>query len=131
MIHGDLKPANLLIGGDRRVKLADFGSVLTWSEAGGRWEGPLNGTPAFRAPETLAHPADLSPQVGLVSAGIGALLCRSPASERVQGPRMLVLCALEAFARRVLLHAFLDLPGRRMRVEAGLLGWLGVESATS
>jgi len=64
VIHGDLKPANLLIGGDRRVKLADFGSVLTWSEAGSRWEGPLNGTPAFRAPETLAHPAELSPQVG-------------------------------------------------------------------
>ena len=82
VIHGDLKPANLLIGGDRRVKLADFGSVLTWSEAGNRWEGPLNGTPAFRAPETLAQPAELSPQVRWVSAC--AAIRRSPAAERVQ-----------------------------------------------
>jgi serine/threonine protein kinase len=63
VIHGDLKPANLLIGGDRRVKLADFGSAMTWSEASASWEGPLNGTPAFRAPETLAQPAALSTQV--------------------------------------------------------------------
>ena len=64
VIHGDLKPANLLRAGDGRIKLADFGSALTYAAGcgGGRWEGPVNGTPAFRAPETLQQPSRLSAQ---------------------------------------------------------------------
>ena len=62
VIHGDLKPANLLRAGDGRVKLADFGSALTYVAASGRWEGHVNGTPAFRAPETLQQPSRISVQ---------------------------------------------------------------------
>ena len=64
VLHGDLKPANLLRSSDGLVKIADFGSALVYSEDEGMFEGAVNGTPAFRAPETLTAACKLTRKVG-------------------------------------------------------------------
>jgi serine/threonine protein kinase len=56
VVHGDLKPDNLLIGGGGRVKISDFGSA--WVARGppaGALTTAFAGTPAFAAPECCAH----------------------------------------------------------------------------
>ncbi len=51
VIHGDIKPANILITDDNRVKLMDFGMArLTKREAAGN---SLSGTPAYWCPEQI------------------------------------------------------------------------------
>ncbi len=52
IVHRDVKPANLLLGDDGSVKLADFGvAATTDSELTGT--GEVLGTPAYMAPEQL------------------------------------------------------------------------------
>ncbi|CAL4909383.1 unnamed protein product [Urochloa decumbens] len=46
VVHGDVKPRNVVIGADGRAMLADFGCAR---RAGSK--GPIGGTPAFMAPE--------------------------------------------------------------------------------
>jgi serine/threonine-protein kinase len=51
VIHGDVKPANLLITDDGRVKLMDFGMARLASRDSGAT--PLLGTPAYWCPEQI------------------------------------------------------------------------------
>ena len=51
VIHGDVKPANVLITDDGRVKLMDFGMARLASHDGGAT--PLAGTPAYWCPEQI------------------------------------------------------------------------------
>jgi len=54
IIHGDLKPANLLITESGNVKVADLGVCNVFiGEDASISNGSTVGTPAFRAPETL------------------------------------------------------------------------------
>lgn len=54
IIHGDLKPGNLLLGECERVKIADLGVCNEFfGEDASMNNGATAGTPAFRAPETL------------------------------------------------------------------------------
>ena len=62
-LHGDLKPANLLRSSEGRIKIADFGSALVYLESEDTYDGPMNGTPAFRAPETLVKQRKLTSKV--------------------------------------------------------------------
>ncbi|XP_058822194.1 calcium/calmodulin-dependent protein kinase kinase 1-like isoform X4 [Topomyia yanbarensis] len=59
IIHGDLKPANLLLSDTGSVKVADLGVCNEFlGEDAAMNNGSTAGTPAFRAPETL-HPGQL------------------------------------------------------------------------
>ena len=85
MLHGDLKPANLLRSSDGLVKIADFGSALVYSEDEGMFEGAVNGTPAFRAPETLTAACKLTRKVrGPWVMGGGLLACMRLAPSLMQ-----------------------------------------------
>lgn len=54
IIHGDLKPGNLLLGECGQVKIADLGVCNEFiGEDASMNNGSSSGTPAFRAPETL------------------------------------------------------------------------------
>lgn len=54
IIHGDLKPANLLMSDSGSVKVADLGVCNEFlGEDAAMNNGSTAGTPAFRAPETL------------------------------------------------------------------------------
>jgi serine/threonine protein kinase len=51
VIHGDVKPANILITADNRVKLTDFGMARLTSHLG--VDSALFGTPAYWCPEQI------------------------------------------------------------------------------
>ncbi len=51
VIHGDVKPANILITEEGRVKLTDFGMARLASHNGA--DSPLLGTPAYWCPEQI------------------------------------------------------------------------------
>lgn len=53
VIHGDIKPANILIGEDGRAKIADFG-VARLSQSVATHAGKIFGSPAYMAPEQLS-----------------------------------------------------------------------------
>ncbi|MFO0903343.1 MAG: protein kinase [Pirellulales bacterium] len=59
IVHGDLKPGNILLAHDRDVKLADFGLARRLSDRS--QEGSVSGTPNYLAPEALAgRPLDVA-----------------------------------------------------------------------
>lgn len=51
VFHGDVKPANIFITDENRVKLADFG--IARLQSGDAIGAPLRGTPAYWCPEQL------------------------------------------------------------------------------
>jgi serine/threonine protein kinase len=51
VIHGDIKPANILVTEDGKVKLSDFGIARFATQVSG--SGKLMGTPAYLSPEQI------------------------------------------------------------------------------
>jgi hypothetical protein len=52
IIHGDIKPGNILVTDDGRIKLGDFGTARFATQVSG--SGSLMGTPAYLSPEQIA-----------------------------------------------------------------------------
>src|SRR4030095_16449352 len=75
IVHGDLKPGNILVRGDGSVKLTDFGiaslleTAASWSESSTR----LTGNVRYMAPEILQG-AKIDPRGDIYS--LGTLLFR-------------------------------------------------------
>ncbi|WP_093714545.1 Stk1 family PASTA domain-containing Ser/Thr kinase [Actinacidiphila alni] len=57
LIHRDMKPENVLIGDDGRVKVADFGLVRAVDTQTSASTGSLLGTVSYLAPEQIGHGA--------------------------------------------------------------------------
>jgi serine/threonine protein kinase len=75
VIHGDIKPSNLLMDSQGRVKLGDFGLARRASNEGGSL---LKGTTKYMAPETVADQfGSVGPASDLYSLGFSAyeLIC--------------------------------------------------------
>ena len=75
IIHGDIKPSNLMIDQRRRIKLGDFGLARRVNNAEGSL---LKGTTKYMAPETVSDDfGDVGPQSDLYSLGFSAydLMC--------------------------------------------------------
>ena len=63
LVHGDLKPANILLADDGRIRLIDFG-IAAVHDGKERFStavrSQVRGTPAYLAPELVERPAALS-----------------------------------------------------------------------
>ena len=115
IVHGDVKPLNILVGDDGRVRVTDFG-IATLASAPQDLE-VIRGTPAYFAPEQKAgRPADaLSDQyafaVSLHEALHGALP-GAPTTKQTRVP---------LGVRRVLARGLAEAPGARFPSMEALL----------
>ncbi len=75
IVHGDIKPGNLMLDARRRIKLGDFGLARRASDADGEL---IKGTTKYMAPETVSDDfGEIGPASDLYSLGFSAyeLLC--------------------------------------------------------
>jgi serine/threonine-protein kinase len=70
VVHGDLKPANVLVERGGRVKITDFGIARVLDPVRGRETHPIEGTPMYMAPEQLFEPDDIGPATDLYAIGV-------------------------------------------------------------
>lgn len=53
IVHGDIKPSNIMVLGDNQVKIADFGIARMLHATEGRQDEAIFGTPSFMSPEQI------------------------------------------------------------------------------
>jgi serine/threonine-protein kinase PknK len=68
MLHGDIKPANIIVGADGTATLVDLGLAAHWQEGGAKPQGL---TPRYAAPELFCGEA-LTPQAEVYALGATA-----------------------------------------------------------
>jgi len=95
VIHGDVKPANILIAADGKVKLTDFGMARVAKRDTG--DSPLLGTPAYWCPEQImGRPQDARSDIF----SLGVVLY-----EMVTGTKPFAADTLQGVCNRVLSSA--------------------------
>jgi len=68
-VHRDMKPENVLIGDDGRVKVADFGLVRSVDTVTST-TGAVLGTVSYLAPEQIEQPGTADPRVDVYACGV-------------------------------------------------------------
>lgn len=68
-VHRDMKPENVLIGDDGRVKVADFGLVRSVDTVTST-TGTVLGTVSYLAPEQIEQPGAADPRVDVYACGV-------------------------------------------------------------
>lgn len=90
IIHRDIKPGNLLLAADGRVKLSDFGIARLFGYSKLTGAGNVLGTAEYMAPEQAAgQPVDLRADLYSLGALLYALLARRPVFRGKSLPEML------------------------------------------
>jgi serine/threonine protein kinase len=74
LLHRDVKPANILLSADGRVRLADFGIARLVDSARVTAAGDVLGTPAYFAPEQVAG-EPVGPPADVYALGLVLLEC--------------------------------------------------------
>jgi len=87
VLHGDLKPANVLVDGRGRIRIADFG-LAGLAEAADEQRGVMAGTPGYMAPEQLAgHGTSMRTDVYALGLVLYEMCTGKPALDRDGRPR--------------------------------------------
>jgi serine/threonine protein kinase len=113
-VHRDVKPANVLVGRDDRVMLADFGIARLVDSAHVTATGDVLGTPAYFAPEQVAGEAVGSP-ADVYALGLVLLEC-------LTGERAYTGTAMEVAMAR--LHRDPEVPESLPLPWRSLLEWM-------
>ena len=146
VIHRDVKPGNVLLANDGRVRLVDFGIAHSLAEASERltMTGTVIGTLRAMAPEQLAG-GQIGPRTDLYGIGVvlhEALTGRPPyptsspvalAEAQRAGPRDLggMEPALAALVAACLAHDPAERPLHAGALAAALRDWLAGDDATA
>ena len=92
LVHRDVKPANVLVGEDGRVKVADFGIAKATAATTLTGTGVVLGTAAYLSPEQAqGGPVDARSDLYSLGCVLYELLCGSPPfGSGVDGPQVAV-----------------------------------------